>query len=454
MEPPKADRAAVRVLLCGTHPSQQNGYSRVVYELARRLALREADIALTIYGFQRAQGAAGPNDAARALPSNVVVHDAAAAENPKRLGFGEAKIGEFLRMVPQDVVVIYNDLAVTTMLVQEIVRVHGGDRAKRPFKLVSYMDQVYLCQKRRNLDLIEREFDGVITFSTGWADVLRGQLRDPDRLSWAVLEHGIDAAAHHPVTRRLARTYFGIDQQAFVVLNLNRNVPRKRYDHVMTAFASVAAQMEREDAAVLDASGVPTSVAARRPVRFLIGTDMHSCWELPELFEREFIKRGGTAEAARKYLIGISAPQSLTDRDTNILHSVADVHATAADGEGWGLCSFEAAAAGVANVATAVGGICDFLSDDTALLVRPKWHFYIDNSRDQIGGEAEVSDPEDIAAAILQYYRDEGLRARHAAAARAYVTTSVKYSWDRLAGVFADFCVAVNVNNAGPTAQI
>lgn len=426
----------VRVLLCGTHPAQQNGYSRVVYELARRIAGR-ADVTLTIYGFQHV---AGPNDATRALPANVVVHDAAAAENPKHLGFGEAKIGEFLRLVPQDVVIIYNDLAVTSLLVQDIVRVHGGDKAKRPFKLVSYMDQVYLCQKRRNLDMIEREFDGVITFSSGWADVLRGQLREPDKLAWAVLEHGIDANAHHPVTRRLARTYFGIDQQAFVVLNLNRNVPRKRYDHVMTAFASVAATLEKEAAA---AAATGEDSRARRAVRFMIGTEMHSCWELPELFEREFIKRGGTAEGARAYLIGIATPQALADRDTNIMHSVADVHVSAADGEGWGLCSFEAAAAGVANVATAVGGIKDFLSDDTALLVRPKWHFYVDNSRDQIGGETEVSDPEDIAAAILRYYRDEGLRARHAAAARAHVTTSPKYSWDRLAGVLADFCVAV-----------
>ena len=84
----------------------------------------------------------------------------------------------------------------------------------------------------------------------------------------------------------------------------------------------------------------------------------------------------------------------------------------------------------------------DYLGDDRALLVTPKWHFYVDNSRDQIGGETEVSDPEDIAACILRYYRDEPLRASHAAAAREHVTTSPKYSWDRLAGVFVDFCQA------------
>ena len=428
----------MRVLLCGTHPSQQNGYSRVVFELARRIARRPDDIALTIFGFQRAQGAAGPNDAARALPPNVVVYDAAAAENPKRQGFGEARIGSYLQLVPQDIVVIYNDLAVTAMLVEDIVRVHGSDKTKRPFKLVSYVDQVYLCQKRRYLDLLEREFDGIITFTYAWGNVLRSQLRAPNALGWAVMEHGMDATSHYPVTRRLARAYFGIDQTAFVVLNLNRNVPRKRYDHVMTAYAAVAAEVERLE---LEATA---SASAVRQVRFLIGTDLNGWWELPELFEREFVKRGGSIEAARKYIIGVATPQTLSDRDTNILHSVADVHVSAADGEGWGLCSFEAAACGVANVATAVGGVKDYLAGDCAILVEPKWRYYVDNSRDHIGGETEVSDPEDIAAGILRYYRDEDLRARHADAGRVHVTTSPKYSWDRLACVFADFCVAVH----------
>ena len=429
----------IRVLLCGTHPSQQNGYSRVVYELGRRLASRPDDIALTIYGFQRAQnGAAGPNDTTRALPPNVVVYDAAAAENPKHLGFGESRIGAFLKLCPQDVVVIYNDLAVTAMLVQDILRVFGAEKASRPFKLVSYVDQVYLCQKRRYLDMLERDFDGIITFTQAWGDLLRDQLASSaPSMKWAVMEHGMDATSHYPVTRRLARAYFGIDQTAFVVLNMNRNVPRKRYDHVMTAYASVAATVERLEA---DASSSPEAV---RPVRFVIGTDMIGCWELPELFEREFVKRGGRREAARKYLVGIATPQALTDRDVNILHSVADVHVSAADGEGWGLCSFEAAASGVANVATAVGGVKDFLGPDRAHMVTPKWHYYVDNSRDHIGGETEVSDPEDVAAGILRYYRDEDLRARHGAAARAHVTSNPKYSWDRLAGVFADFCASL-----------
>jgi len=421
----------VRVLLCGTHPSQQNGYSRVVYELARRIAKRPDDVKLTIYGFQRSPNV-NPNEAQRALPSNVVVHDAAAAENPRRAGFGEARIGAFLQLEPQDVVVIYNDLSVTSMLVDNLVAVHGSDRAKRPFKLVGYVDQVYLCQKRRYLDMLEREFDGIITFTSAWGDVLKAQMRASERLAWGVVEHGLDPQAHFPVTRRLARAYFGLDPAAFVVLNLNRNVPRKRYDHVMTAYAIAAAALEGDEQ------------QATRPLRFLIGTDMHACWDLPEIFEREFVKRGGTLEAARKYLVGIANPQAMSDRDANVLHSVADVHVSAADGEGWGLCTFESAAVGVANVATAVGGVKDFLGggEERACLVQPRWHFYVDNSRDQIGGETEVSDPQDVAAGILRYYRDEALRKRHGKLARRHLLTSPTYRWDRIADAFVDFVVA------------
>ena len=40
-----------KVLLCGTHPQQFNGYSKVVFELSRELCKFE-DIQLYVYGFQ------------------------------------------------------------------------------------------------------------------------------------------------------------------------------------------------------------------------------------------------------------------------------------------------------------------------------------------------------------------------------------------------------------------
>ena len=40
-----------RVIFCGTHPAQFNGYSKVVYELCKNL-LNNTDIELFVFGFQ------------------------------------------------------------------------------------------------------------------------------------------------------------------------------------------------------------------------------------------------------------------------------------------------------------------------------------------------------------------------------------------------------------------
>ena len=415
----------VRLLLAGTHPHQSNGYSRVVYELMLRLAKRD-DIKLTLYAFQR--GPVRPQDAERPIPPNVTVFDAASAENPKRAGFNEAFFGEFLRRDPQDVVVVYNDLSVVAMLTDNMREHHPKERDERPFAFVCYLDQVYPTQKKRYLDMLSRDFDGIIAFTEEWKRTIQAQL-PPDvdrRMAWSTLPHGLDPQHSFPVTRRLARHYFGLPQDAFVVLNVNRNVPRKRYDHVMMAYARMAAEVEKAG-------------PSARPVRFVIATAMHGCWDLPEIFESECVRLGMAPETCRKYLVGLSNPQAMSDRDVNILHSAADVHFSMADGEGFGLCSLESAAVGVANVATAVGGIHAYLDDQSALLVRPKWEFYVSNIRDNIGGRAEVSDPADGAAALLRYYRDDTLRAEHGRKSRERIIKSGDFDWDVLAARFANY---------------
>jgi len=87
-----------RILFCGTYPiGTSNGYSKVVYYISKFLGLKE-DIDLTIYGFQnfnQTLGASIRND----IPSRVKLHDAFATEDPKRNGFGEKEIGDFIKKI-------------------------------------------------------------------------------------------------------------------------------------------------------------------------------------------------------------------------------------------------------------------------------------------------------------------------------------------------------------------
>ena len=137
-----------RVLFCGTYPiGTSNGYSKVVYYICKYMGIYD-DIELTIYGFQNVNNTKG-SEIRNNISSNIKLHDAMATENPKRNGFGEKEIGDFIKKNPQDIIIIFNDSIVTTSLTTTIVKECWDE--KNNFKLISYMDQVYPYQKIKYL---------------------------------------------------------------------------------------------------------------------------------------------------------------------------------------------------------------------------------------------------------------------------------------------------------------
>ena len=135
-----------RVLLCGTYPiGTSNGYSKVVYYISKYIA-KYTDIKLTVYGFQNFSNTNGAN-IRNDIPNNVILHDAMANENPKRNGFGEKELGDYIKKNPQDIIIIFNDNVITTSLTQTLLKECWDEKAN--FKLISYMDQVYKYQKKK-----------------------------------------------------------------------------------------------------------------------------------------------------------------------------------------------------------------------------------------------------------------------------------------------------------------
>jgi hypothetical protein len=137
------------------------------------------------------------------------------------------------------------------------------------------------------------------------------------------------------------------------------------------------------------------------------------------------------------HMIVIDRPQKMNDEDTNILYNLADIGINTCDGEGFGLCNFEQAAIGIPQVVPRLGGFVDFFDDNTALLVEPKFSYYVDNSRDMVCGEALLCEYVDYVEAIETYYFNKEKRAEHGAAARKRILED--YKWqdiaDKLYGV-------------------
>lgn len=405
--------ANTRVLLFATHIHSTNGYCLVGHALGRELAKRK-DIELTYYGFQNFH----KNQAhmsKRTLPANVFVYDAFENENPKGLGFGFDQVTEFVTMNKPDVCIIYNDMVVVSTILDKLKAVPNKN-----FKIIVYIDQVYLYQKKEHVKKLNEEADMVLAFTPYWKDCIVEQgLTTP----LDFLRHGFDPYQHYPVPKKLARAFFGLKEEDFIILNLNRNQPRKRWDICLQAFAEIVSRHLME------------------PIKLLIATAVNGSWNLIEVFERELKKRGITLEEGMKHLIIIDNPQQITDDEVNILYNVADIGFSTADGEGFGLCGFQQAAIGVPQVLPAIGGFLDFFAKDSAILVDPKINLYIDNGRDGVGGECQICEWKDFVDGIEAYYADKTMVERHGQTARQHILKD--YAWKDIGDKLYKVCKKV-----------
>ena len=412
-----------RVMLCGTYPvGQSNGYSRVVYYIAKYLGLKD-DILLTIYGFQNFKqtlGSSMRND----IPSSVILHDALATEKPQRNGFGEKEIGKYLKTHPQDIVIIFNDMVITSALTQTIVE-ELTPQEREKFLLVSYMDQVYPYQKQQYLDILNQCFNAVITFTPYWETIAR-QIGLKKEIPTYVFPHGFDHKLYFPVAKKVARIFFNLPEEAFIVLNLNRNQPLKRWDHTMMVWAKVVKKH-------IDAKKANPQ-KSWKPMKLIIATMVDGFWNLLEIYESELRKYGITKEEGKEYIISIAKPQQLSDRDINIMYSACDIGLNTCEGEGFGLCQFEHAAVGCPQVCPNIGGFKEYFHSKNAMLVEPKWNYYVDKQRDGIGGYAEIGDLNDYVEGIWKYYTNPGLMQRHGATCRKEILQH--YRWETMVDHF------------------
>lgn len=418
-----------RILLCGTYPiAASNGYSKVVYYICKYLGQFE-DVDLTVYGFQnfvKTNGANIRND----IPKRVKIHDAYAAENPKRNGFGELEISQFLKQNPQDVIIIFNDCMITTSLTLNIIKECGSERDK--FKLVSYMDQVYPYQKKSYIELLNQYFDAIIAFTPYWQETAR-KLGIKESMPMYVFPHGFDEKLYYPVPMKLARMYNKFDESAFMVLNLNRNQPRKRWDTTIIAWAEFVERHYQVN--VKNKKGnYRVNNHTKRPIKLVVGTQIDGYWDLMDVLENEIKFRDVPFEYAKDTIQAVQQPQKLSDREINILYNSCDIGLNTADGEGYGLCGFEGAALGRAQVSANIGGMKEFLNSSNSILVDPIMSIYLDNKGKGIGGKAELTNPHDYAEAFWKYFSNPELVEKHGKKSRENILTH--YRWETLVTYF------------------
>jgi glycosyltransferase involved in cell wall biosynthesis len=416
-----------RIMWCGTHPIQSNGYSRVMYYISKYLG-KYKDIELTIYGFQNFNNVGGQEVLRGDIPKNVIIYDAFANEEPKRSGFGEKEIGAYIKEHPQDIIIIFNDAIITTSLTATIMNECGSE--KKNFKLISYMDQVYKYQKNEYIQLLNTYYDAIIAFTPYWKDIAY-KLGIKKSMPIYVFPHGFDHNLYYPIDQNISRIYYGYDEGDFMVLNLNRNQPRKRWDTTLIAWiefverhyhVNVTKKLSKNDCKI--------NKHTSRPIKLVIGTMVDGYWNLSNVIENEVKFRDVPLDYVLKTIITIQSPQALSDRDINILYNACDIGVNSADGEGFGLCGFEGLALGKAQVSAYVGGMREFLNDNISIIIKPKINIYLDNKSNGIGGVAELTDPHEYAEAFWKYLSNPELVEKHGYRGRQHILTN--YKWENM----------------------
>jgi glycosyltransferase involved in cell wall biosynthesis len=398
----------IRFLLVATHAHQMTGYSKVSYHIIQQLA---KDPALDLFHFGFQKFATVPPEY-RPYPPHVDVYDPAGKEREagqsQEMGFGFSQLANYVRKVKPDVMMIYNDAGVICRFLDNLDESLRAD--ERTYKTLIYLDQVFVLQRPELLSRIDKVADAYFTFTSYWREVLVKQgIVKPIH----ILRHGFDPTQFKRMDRAALRAKHKIPEHVFLLLNLNRNTPRKRYDLVMIAFAELVVRNPTKPLALMAVCDVGQGGG----------------YPIQEIYVRELEKLGANPRQHLHKLMIVQQSLSFTDEVINELYCMSDVGITAAEGEGFGLCQFEAMGVGIPQVCSYVGGFRDFCRDgENCRAVKPRNQYYLSLSASSVGGVQELVDPHELSLAVEDYVMDSDLRKRHGEAARR---TVLDYEWSK-----------------------
>jgi glycosyltransferase involved in cell wall biosynthesis len=232
-----------------------------------------------------------------------------------------------------------------------------------------------------------------------------------------VIPHGVDSHRFYPLgndergdipARRLeARRAMNFDDDehlnAFIVLNANRNMPRKRIDLTMQGFAQFARDKPANVKLYLhmatEDTGWNVAILAKRY----------------GIFKRLMMTRADNVR-----------PQ-FSDEQLNLLYNACDVGITTTTGEGWGMVSFEHAATRAAQIVPRHTSMAQ-LWDGAAEFIDPVIKLTYPGNLT----EAHLVTPDGVAAALERVYRDRDHRRLLADAAYRNATRP-EFDWNSIA---------------------
>ncbi len=324
--------------------------------------------------------------------------------------YGVSQVPGLVSRLEPDVIFLFNCFTVLPRYAGLIERLECLRRG-RP-RIVAYSPLMAEPLDERRVTGLSY-LDRLVAFSPGVQRYFESCLKEGmsgRRPRFAAIPHGIDGDVFHllPGGRNAAkRKVFGecLPEESFVVLNANRNGPRKRIEITIEGFARFA-------------QGKPPGVRLH----------LHMGEHVDGRTIRDLVGKHGIEDRVHLACTVPGGHPEIPDDELNLLYNACDVGLNTASAEGWGMVSFEHAASGAPQIVPG-HGVC-----------REVWEGY-GEVLDLVAPPCRVDSPilkegivsaEGVAAALERLYGDPGYRARMGERALANATRA-EYQWKGIA---------------------
>ena len=367
------------------------GFARVTHSILDHL---KENHEIVVYGMNYA---GDPHD----YPFKI--YPASAGNPADRFGIG--RLPQIVQDVRPDFIICVNDIWIINQVWE---RIHFLQKDLK-FKFIPYFP---IDSERYAVSMLRyvKDWDFAITFTVEQAQRIMAHNVEPKMLG--VLPHGIDVSRFYPMDIKEARTKLGLPLDKFIVLNANRNQPRKRIDLTIQAFAEFA--KDKPNASL-----------------YLHMSEKDLGWSVREVFDSEMGRRG--VDPNQRLIMTsnqLNYLQAPSDETLNLIYNCCDVGINTADGEGWGLVPFEHASCHKAQIVPNHTSCKDIWKNSAALIDVAAW------VRDKdLSAERGIVSVESAVKQLNKLYSDEGYR-EETAEACYQVTQNPSFRWDQIANGF------------------
>lgn len=373
------------------------GFSRVLHSITKNLPEEDYDIFWIGVNYF---GDPHPYKNIRIYPANV-------RGSGDLYGFGRAK--EILTLEKPDIMFLLNDAWILTQCLGVIKETFEAQ--KRP-KIVTYVPVDagdHDPDWYKNFDIVTKVFSYT---EFGKAMIKRAV----PSLEVGIMPHGVDSSIFYKmqsskeeIKRKLYPDRKDYYSDSFIVLNANRNQPRKRIDLTMQGF-SIFAENKPENVKLYLHMGME---------------DMHV--NIIKLALRYNID---TRLIITNHNKGV---QTVSDQALNLIYNGTDVGINTGIGEGWGLPNMEHASIGAPQVVAGHSSLKELYSDCGILIPVSQPHVI-----DHIMTTGYVVNPDDVASKLEDLYTNKKLyeelskKSMEKFARPEYKWENIALEWDKI----------------------